>query len=69
MTQTAVQTQGNNKPQMMTIPQLAAQGYLPGRAIRRLVAEKAIPTVIPLRLETDNTLTLLCLSGIYQADR
>ena len=35
----------NNKPQMMTIPQLATQGYLPGRAIRKLVAEKAIPTV------------------------
>jgi hypothetical protein len=30
---------------MMTIPQLAAEGYLPERAIRRLVAEKAIPTV------------------------
>jgi hypothetical protein len=30
---------------MLTIPQLAAQGYLPCRAIRRLAAEKAIPTV------------------------
>jgi hypothetical protein len=30
---------------MLTIPQLAALDYLPGRAIRRLVAEKAIPTV------------------------
>jgi hypothetical protein len=33
------------KPQMLTIPQLAAQGILPARAIRRLVAEKKIPTV------------------------
>jgi hypothetical protein len=32
-------------PQMLTIPQLSARGYLPERAIRRLVAEKAIPTV------------------------
>jgi hypothetical protein len=30
---------------MLTIPQLAAMGILPGRAIRRLVAEGAIPTV------------------------
>jgi hypothetical protein len=30
---------------MLTIPQLAAKNILPGRAIRRLVAEKKIPTV------------------------
>jgi hypothetical protein len=30
---------------MMTIPQLAAEGILPARAIRRLVAENRIPTV------------------------
>jgi hypothetical protein len=33
------------KPQMLTLPQLAAQGILPARAIRRLVSEKKIPTV------------------------
>ncbi|MDR0986512.1 MAG: helix-turn-helix domain-containing protein [Ruminococcus sp.] len=38
-------TQESNKPRMLTIPQLAAEGYLPERAIRRLVAEGAIPTV------------------------
>ena len=35
----------SNKPQMLTIPQLEAMRILPGRAIRRLVAEKKIPTV------------------------
>jgi hypothetical protein len=30
---------------MMTIPQLAAEGYLPERAIRRLVSENRISTV------------------------
>ena len=30
---------------MKTIPQLERMGILPGRAIRRLVAEKKIPTV------------------------
>jgi excisionase family DNA binding protein len=30
---------------MLTIPQLAARGILPGRAIRRLVDEGRIPTV------------------------
>ena len=40
MTQTT-----DNKPQMLTIPQLEALRILPGRAIRRLVAEKKIPTV------------------------
>ena len=39
------QTAPNSKPQMLTIPQLERMGILPGRAIRRLVAEKAIPTV------------------------
>jgi hypothetical protein len=34
-----------NKQQMLTIPQLAAMGLLPGRAIRRLVAEGRIPCV------------------------
>ena len=35
----------NNKPQMLTIPQLEALHILPGRAIRRLVAENKIPAV------------------------
>lgn len=39
------QTAPTSKPQMLTIPQLERMGILPGRAIRRLVAEKAIPTV------------------------
>jgi hypothetical protein len=30
---------------MLTIPKLAAQGILPERAIRRLIAERKIPTV------------------------
>jgi hypothetical protein len=44
MTQQAA-TQASNKPQMLTIPQLEAMRILPGRAIRRLVAEKKISTV------------------------
>lgn len=39
------QIQTSSKPRMLTIPQLTAMDYLPGRAIRRLVAEKKIPTV------------------------
>jgi len=35
----------NNKMQMLTIPQLEAMHILPGRAIRRLVAEKRVPVV------------------------
>ena len=35
----------SDKPQMLTIPQLEAMKILPGRAIRRLVAENRIPTV------------------------
>lgn len=38
-------TQTANKTQMLTIPQLEAMRILPGRAIRRLIAEKKIPTV------------------------
>jgi hypothetical protein len=38
-------TPENNKPQMMTIPQLAALGYLPQRAIRRFVKEGTLPSV------------------------
>lgn len=34
-----------DKPQMLTITQLEAMKILPGRAIRRLVADKKIPTV------------------------
>jgi hypothetical protein len=40
-----MQTMTDNKPRMLTIPQLTALGILPGRAIRRLVAEGEIPTV------------------------
>ena len=35
----------NDRPIMKTIPQLEAMGILPGRAIRRLVAEGRIPTL------------------------
>lgn len=34
-----------SKPKMLTIPQLEALQILPGRAIRRLVAEQKIPTI------------------------
>ena len=34
-----------SKPIMLTIPQLEAMQILPGRAIRRLVAEGRIPTI------------------------
>jgi hypothetical protein len=42
-----IQSSTLNKPQtqMFTIPQLAAQGILPERAIRRLVAERKVPTI------------------------
>lgn len=40
-----IMSTSNSKPQMLTIPQLEAMRILPGRAIRRLVAEKTIPTV------------------------
>ena len=40
-----IQTITDNRPRMLTIPQLTALGILPGRAIRRLVAEGEIPTV------------------------
>jgi hypothetical protein len=33
------------RPEMLTIPQLAKRGVLPERAIRRLVAERKIPVV------------------------
>lgn len=35
----------NNKPKMLTIPQLEATGILPGRAIRRLISEGKISCV------------------------
>lgn len=35
----------SDMPKMLTIPQLESLHILPGRAIRRLVAEKKIPTI------------------------
>jgi excisionase family DNA binding protein len=39
------QEPANSKPLMLTIPKLGAMKLLPERAIRRLVAENAIPAV------------------------
>jgi hypothetical protein len=56
------------KPRMFTIPQLAAQGYLPERAIRRLVAEGAIPTVkVGTRRYVNLTVFERFLSGEQEA--
>jgi hypothetical protein len=56
------------KPKMLTIPQLAAEGYLPERAIRRLVAEGAIPTVrIGTRRYINLTVFIRYLSGEKEA--
>jgi hypothetical protein len=40
MTQTA-----NNKPEMLTVRQVAQRGILPERALRRVVAQNKIPVV------------------------
>ena len=46
MIQAAIQTAlSGDKPIMLTIPQLEALKIIPGRAIRRLVAENKIPCV------------------------
>lgn len=45
MSMTQMQVAQDGKPQMLTIPQLEAMRILPGRAIRRLIAENKIPTV------------------------
>ena len=41
----AVKMSQSDKPEMLTIPQLEKLQILPGRAIRRLVAEKKIPAI------------------------
>jgi len=40
-----VGTDTDDKPEMLTIPELEKKGILPGRAIRRLIAEGKILTI------------------------
>ena len=42
---TQIQTAQSNKPEMLTVRQVAQRGILPERALRRLVAQNKIPVV------------------------